>query len=99
MSVLTNMHNSILLVFYLSSGHGGAELARGNHSGTALLHGGHKLGLDPGLVQVDGLTLGGGVGNVRVLGGAVVAPDRHPPHVLHRHTQLETVVSLQKGHF
>ncbi len=87
------------LLTYLCRGHGGAELARGNDGGAALLHSRHKHRLDPLLVQGDGRPLDRGVRNVRILGGAVVAPDRHAPDVLHIRAQLHTTTRLKNCYF
>ena len=52
--------------------------------GPPLLHGGDELLLDPGLVDelARGLAVHLGAEHVGVLGRGVVAPDRHPAHVV-----------------
>ena len=64
---------------YLSRRHGTAELPSRDDGSSSLLDSGNKLGLKPGLVQTDGLLVGGGLAGVRKLGAGVIAPDGHLP--------------------
>ena len=62
---------------YLGSRHGTAQLPGRDHRRPSLLDGRHELRLQPGLVQLHGLTIAGGLACVRELGGGVVPPDGH----------------------
>ena len=78
-------------------GGSGGKAAGLDDGGAALLHGLDEVGLEPFDVGDDlghGLATNLGVGEVRVLGGGVVAPDGHVGHLGHVHTGLGSQLAL-----